>query len=95
MTKHVSVLDAHNIGLTNVTCVKELMKRILGDVQVMYPETLQKLYIINAGWLFKTAWVVIKNFLHPITAGKVVIHGTNYREALSEAGITEVPEWVI
>jgi len=95
MTKHVSVLDAYNIGLSNVTLVKDLMRRILVDVQSMYPETLKKLYIINAGWLFKTAWMVIKNFLHPITAAKVVIHGTNYRKALSEAGITEVPDWVI
>jgi len=95
MTKHVSVLDAHNIGLTNVTAVKDLMQRILADVQVMYPETLKKLYIINAGWLFKTAWMVIKNFLHPITAAKVTILGTNYQEALSAAGITEFPAWVI
>jgi len=49
MTRHVSVMDAYNIGVTNVTAVKDLMDQILGDVQVMYPETLKKLYIINAG----------------------------------------------
>jgi len=94
MTKHVSVMDAYNIGVTNVATVKDLMNQILGDVQVMFPETLKKLYIINSGWMFKAAWRVISKFIHPITAGKVVILGTNYRETLSEAGITEIPDWV-
>jgi len=49
MTRHVSVLDAYGIGLANLTSVKELVDRILADVQVMYPETLKKLYIINTG----------------------------------------------
>jgi len=95
MTKHVSVLDAYNVALTNLTTVKDLMDRILDDVQVMYPESLEKLYIINTGWLFQTAWLVIKGFLHPITAKKVVIIGTNYREVLNKVGITQVPKWVM
>lgn len=95
MTKHVSVMDAFNIGVTNVTGVKDLMDQILGDVQVMYPETLKKLYIINCGQMFKAAWTVISRFIHPITAGKVIILGTNYQETLNEAGITEKPDWVM
>jgi len=95
MTRHVSVLDAFNIGVTNVTTVKDLMDQILGDVQVMYPETLKRLYIINAGWMFKAAWLVISKFVHPITAGKVIILGTDYQETLNEAGITDIPAWVM
>jgi hypothetical protein len=95
MTRHVSVLDAYNIGLTNITTMKELIDRILDDVQVMYPESLAKLYIINTGWLFQTAWLVIKGFIHPITVAKVVVLGTNYREVLNKVGIIQVPEWVM
>jgi len=95
MTRHVGVMDAYNIRLTNVTTVRDLMDQILGDVQVMYPETLKTLYIINAGWTFKAAWSVIKKFIHPITADKVIILGTNYRETLNEAGITKIPAWVM
>jgi len=95
MTRHVSVLDAYNIGITNVTVVKSLMDQILGDVQVMYPETLKKLYIINAGWLFKAAWTVIRNFVHPMTAQKVEILGMDYKDILKDAGITKIPSWVM
>jgi len=95
MTRHVSVLDAHNMGLTNVLSVKSLMNQILGDVQVMYPETLKKLYIINTGWLFKAAWTLVRKFVHPMTAQKVVILGTNYKETLEIEGITQIPSWVL
>jgi len=95
MTRHISILDAYNMGITNVTSVRSLMDQILGDVQVMYPETLKKLYIINAGWLFKAAWTVVRNFIHPITAQKVVILGTNYKETLEREGITKIPSWVM
>jgi len=95
MTRHITVLDAYSINLTNLSAVKGMTDRILGDIQVMYPETLKRLYIINTGWLFKAAWIVIRNFVHPITAAKVVILGTSYRTELSKAGITEIPEWVM
>jgi len=95
MTRHIIVLDAYSINLANLSAVKGMMDRILGDVQVMYPETLKRLYIINTGWLFKAAWMVIRNFVHPITAAKVVILGTSYRTELSQAGITEIPGWVM
>lgn len=95
MTRHIIVLDAYSINLASIKAIKEMMHRIIGDVQVMYPETLKRLYIINTGWLFHTAWKLIRKFLHPITAAKVVILGRSYRKELSKAGITEIPEWVM
>jgi len=95
MTRHIIVLDAYSISLATMAAVKERMHRIIGDIQMMYPETLKRLYIINTGWLFQASWKFIRKFLHPITAAKVVILGTSYREELSKAGITEIPKWVM
>jgi len=95
MTRHIIVLDAYSISLPNLSAVKEIMHKIVADLQVMYPETLKRLYIINTGWLFQTAWMVIKNFVHPITAAKIVILGTSYQTELSKAGITKIPKWVM
>jgi len=94
MVKHVAVVDAKNVKITNLNKLKSLVGQILKDMQTMYPNTLKKLYVINAKWAFKAAWKVIKIFLHPITARKIEIVGTKYKPKLEAAGITDIPEWV-
>jgi len=95
MTRHIIVLDAYGVSYPRFAAIKEMMYRIIGDLQVIYPETLKRLYIINTGWLFQTAWRMVRKFVHPITAAKIVILGTSYRNELSKAGITEIPDWVM
>lgn len=58
-TKHVLILDAGKLGLTNLNYVRGIVSHALSEVQCMYPESLQKAYIINAGWLFRAAWAVV------------------------------------
>jgi len=94
MVKHVAVIDAKNVKVKNLKKLKDLTGAILADVQSMYPDTLLRMYVINAGWLFKAAWKIIKRFVHPETARKVNIVGTNFHEKLSAAGITEYPAWI-
>lgn len=94
MVKHVGVVDTKGVKLGNANKIKTLTGQILKDMQSMYPNTLQKLYIINAGWPFKAAWKVIRMFLHPETARKIDMVGSKYQDKLKEAGITDYPQWI-
>jgi hypothetical protein len=61
-----------------------------------YPESINKLYIINTPWAFRSLWGLIKPWLNPITMTKFTIVGFNWRATLAEAGISltsgDVPE---
>jgi len=63
--------------------------------QVMYPQRLETLYIINAPWFFRAIWAVISPFIDPVTAAKIKILGGDYLKHLTEAiDIEEIPlEW--
>lgn len=43
-----------------------------------YPETLNQLYIINAGSGFRALWKVLKAFMEARTLAKIQVLGTNY-----------------
>lgn len=54
--------------------------KFLADVfEAHYPESLGRIYIHNAPWIFSTVWNIVKNWLDPVVASK--IHFTkNYKE---------------
>ena len=48
----------------------------------IYPETTQRMIIINAPFIFTALWSVIKIFINPVTARKVSIVGKDHSEVL-------------
>ncbi|ETO06384.1 SEC14 cytosolic factor, partial [Reticulomyxa filosa] len=38
----------------------------------LFPETLYKLFIVNASWTFRAIWKIVSNFVDPITYQKVL-----------------------
>jgi hypothetical protein len=54
--------------------------KFLADVfEAHYPESLGRIFIHNAPWIFSTVWNIVKNWLDPVVASK--IHFTkNYQE---------------
>lgn len=94
ITKHYAVLDVSNMGITNVTKLKGFISNALADVQVMYPESLQKQYIFNAGWLFRGVWSIVKLFIHPLTRKKIEIlkDFKALKKKLVEDGVTMIPK---
>ena len=64
----------------------------------MYPEGMERLYVVNAPGLFYMAWKVIKKFLHPLTAQRIVILGKDTKanlEKMSELiDPAEIPTWL-
>ena len=50
-----------------------------------YPETLARLFIVNAPVIFRAARSIVKPLLQERTVDKVQIHGSNYSKALLDA----------
>lgn len=71
---HVQVFDLAGLGFFQVTnaALIEKLKLALG-AGGMYVEVVSRIYVINSGSLFSTAWKVIKTLITPRTASKVSV----------------------
>ncbi|KAL6611317.1 hypothetical protein ACP70R_023139 [Stipagrostis hirtigluma subsp. patula] len=88
--KHIAsttaILDVKGLGLNNFSkSAREMFKEIQKIDSSYYPETLNQLYIINAGSGFKALWKVLKAFMEARTLAKIQVLGTNYLNTVLEA----------
>ncbi|KAK2372293.1 Sec14p phosphatidylinositol transfer family protein [Trifolium repens] len=81
-----SILDINGIGMPNFS---KPARYIFMEIQKIdssyYPETLNKLFIVNAGSGFKMLWKAVKAFLGERTVAKIQVLGSNYLNELLEA----------
>ena len=62
--------------------VLSFIKKSSGYLSNYYPEVLGTAFVINASGIFRAAWELIKKFLDPRTAAKVIVKGDDYKEEL-------------
>lgn len=97
--KHTMLVDLHNISMSMLMGKKKnLMKKIFDIGSTYYPETMFKIYLVNAPMVFRAIWAIIKPWLHPITVAKVNILGSS-KEAvkkLEQDGVplASIPTWL-
>lgn len=77
-----TILDISGVSLSNFSRVKNYLQRASKIGSDYYPETMGKFYVINAPFLFSTIWSVIKGYLDPVTAAKIDIIGSGYKDKL-------------
>jgi len=77
-----TILDLHNVSLSNFYQVKDYVNQATNITQNRYPECMGKFYIINAPFMFSTVWNLVKGWLDPVTVAKISILGSNYKPAL-------------
>ncbi|CAI5527374.1 unnamed protein product [Closterium sp. Naga37s-1] len=81
-----SILDVAEMGMKNFSADARnflaMVSKVDGD---NYPETLNRLFVVNAGFAFRSLWSGIKGMLDPKTASKIQVLGTDYKKKLFEA----------
>ncbi|KAK8505584.1 hypothetical protein V6N12_038325 [Hibiscus sabdariffa] len=80
-----SILDVKGVGMSNFSKpARYLFMEIQKIDSNYYPETLNQLFIINAGSGFRMLWKVIKAFMDARTLAKIHVLGSNYLSNLIE-----------
>ncbi|KAG8080685.1 hypothetical protein GUJ93_ZPchr0007g4611 [Zizania palustris] len=86
VSKLMQVTSTDRYGMNNFSkTAREMFIEIQKIDSNYYPETLNQLYIINAGAGFRALWKVLKAFMEARTLAKIQVLGTNYLSTILEA----------
>ncbi|KAL3737976.1 hypothetical protein ACJRO7_019497 [Eucalyptus globulus] len=81
----ISILDVKGVGMSNFSKpARYLFMEIQKIDSNYYPETMHKLFIVNAGSGFKMLWKALKAFLDARTLAKITVLGGDYLNVLVE-----------
>ncbi|XP_020259667.1 phosphatidylinositol/phosphatidylcholine transfer protein SFH11 isoform X1 [Asparagus officinalis] len=81
-----TILDVEGVGAHSFSKpARELFLEIQKIDSSYYPETLHKLYIINAGPGFRMLWKALNTFMEARTLSKIQVLGGKYQSKLLEA----------
>jgi CRAL/TRIO domain/CRAL/TRIO, N-terminal domain len=79
-----TILDLKGVPLSQFNQVRKVVNSVSAIAQNYYPETLGKMFIINAPTLFTAIWTVIKTMLDENTVAKISVLGSSYKKELLE-----------
>eukprot|EP00434_Breviolum_minutum_P018798 symbB.v1.2.016580.t1/scaffold1253.1/size128728/7 len=70
----ILIIDLWGVGLGHIGFAKDFLAVAVKQTVVLYPETLDRVLVVNAAWAFaRLLWPILKQLLHPVTQRKVEI----------------------
>ena len=88
---YAQVMDLSKLSTMSMSSssVRDMAKAIVTGAGSFFPETAWKLFIVNAPFIFRSAYKVISPLIHPVTRDKIKILGgkSAYLPAMQKAGI--------
>ncbi|CCU99706.1 unnamed protein product [Malassezia sympodialis ATCC 42132] len=78
------VLNVQGLGLGQFWTMKNKLQELLSILDNNFPELSGRVHIINAPFIFSTAWACIKGWLPAHTAEKINICGADYLPIISQ-----------
>ncbi|GAB5364174.1 hypothetical protein AAMO2058_000946300 [Amorphochlora amoebiformis] len=97
--KHVHVIDLTGFGWKHMgSKFYGTIKKIMGIDSQFYPETLQKLFILNSSMTFRGLWSIVSPWVHPLTRARITMLGYDQKYNLKQMqefiDIKEIPEYL-
>ncbi len=78
-------LDPHLLtaGITDLSGTTiAYFKTIISTMQTHYPQSLYRMFLINASFFFEAPWTIMKGFIDKDAAAKIDVIGSDYKEKL-------------
>jgi len=89
--KQVYIIDLSELSVSSMrhSKVRDMAKAIVTGAGAMFPETAWKLFLVNAPFIFRSAYAIISPLIHPVTKQKIkILSGPSaYLPEMKKAGI--------